>query len=187
MPDDSSDALSAPGAADAQLELTLQPLVARGPAALGPDAETHVAGIVLSGTAVNWHNAFNEMTVRIADDLFACAARDGNYYDPLPKGGELVRATFDVLFEDAREPHWVEIIPPHTLRLQDPADAVRIVSLLTRRGFNTARMLALALLLTIAGLVPDAFCADGTCVDPDDDGPDATSAFSLASRSLAGR
>ena len=129
----------APGQAGAPFILTLKPLVNRREAALAPDRESRILRIVLHQTVILWHNAFNERTVRIADDLFACAARDGNYYDPLPKGADLVQATIDIFFEDRPEPHRVELIPPDTVRLQDPADAPRVLSLLARRGFTTAQ------------------------------------------------
>jgi hypothetical protein len=139
MPDLPVLAHLAPGSDGAPLVLTLKPLIARRQAVLAPDSESHILRIVLRQTVIVWHNAFNERTVRIADDLFACAARDGNYYDPLPKGAELVQATLDILFEDRPEPHRVDLIPPDMLRLQDPADAPRVLSLLARRGFTTAR------------------------------------------------
>jgi hypothetical protein len=164
---------SVSGSDGAQLLLTFQPLLARGQAVLAPDPEARVVRVSLCKTVVRWHNAFNEITIRIADDLFACSAGDGHYYDPLPKGGDLVQATFDFLFEGAAEPHAVEIIPPHTLRLQDPKDAPRILALLARRGFTTAQKLALALLLAAAGAL------DNPCA-PDDD-PSEKSALGLRS------
>ena len=58
--------------------------------------------------ATRWHNAFNELTIRMADDLFACAAREGRNYDPFPKGGELVQVTLNVELVGSDRPHPVQ-------------------------------------------------------------------------------
>src|SRR5690349_13316542 len=73
----------------------LKPLLNDGPAALAPDPSLNIDKVVLVSTVHAWHNAFNESTVRRADDLFACAAQDGAYYDAIPKGAELAEAIFD--------------------------------------------------------------------------------------------
>jgi hypothetical protein len=163
-------AQSVSGVAGAELNLTLYPLLDAGQTALAPDRETFVLNIALTRVVLRWRNAFNEMTIRKADDLFACAAVNGNYYDPVPKGADLVQATLSVQFSDAAEPRTVDIIPPHTLTLQNPADAPRILRLLARRGFTAAQKLALALLLvTAACALPDAGYADPPTFDGDDD------------------
>jgi hypothetical protein len=102
---------------------------------LAPDPQTRIIRMALVKVVQLWHNALNEVTIRQADDLFACAAANGSYYDILPKGAELFQATVDVLFHDFSEGHLVKITPPHTLILQHPADAPRILPVLTRRGF----------------------------------------------------
>ena|SRR5579859_824744 len=117
-------------------QVTLAPLLDRGQSALAPDSAAGVLRISLSQIVLLWHNAFNEVTIRKADDLFACAARGGRYYDPIPKGAELVQATFEVRFADCPEPHAFNIAPPYTLTLQNPEDAARLVPLLVRRGFR---------------------------------------------------
>lgn len=157
--------------AGAKLNVTLIPLLSKGQAALAPDATMGILTIVLRQVVLLWHNAFNEITIRKADDLFACAASNGKYYDPIPKGAELIQATLDVQFADAAEPHAVDIAPPHTLTLQHPQDAPRILLLLARRGFRTAQKLALALLLA-AACAPDASFADPLDDDDDDDRAD---------------
>jgi hypothetical protein len=118
------------------LTLTLDPLLSDGQAALAPDISAGITHIALRQVVVLWHNAFNEVTIRKADDLYACAAKEGKYYDPIPKGGDLIEATLDIQFAGLRGPHAVDITPPHTLKLQDPRDAPRILPLLARRGFN---------------------------------------------------
>ena len=115
--------------------LTLAPLRSEGPAALVPDETSGVVRAVLIQTAQRWHNAFNEVTIRKADDLFACAAQDGPYYDAIAKGAELIEATIDFYFTDRSGPHPVELHPPHTLIVTDPAEAPPVVAFLARRGF----------------------------------------------------
>ena len=150
------------GGSPEQHNLTLEPLRTEGQAALAPDVAAGIVSIVLSEIVVFWRNAFNEVTIRQADDLFACAARDGRYYDIIPKGAHLARATLDVQFAESPVPRAVKIVPPHTLIFQSPSDAPRIVALLARRGFKTAQTIALALLLTAA-------CAPDPGFDGDDD------------------
>jgi len=145
--------------------LTLTPLLNLGPAALIPDATVGVVNITLRKVVLTWNNAFHEETTRKADDLYACAASNGKYYDAIPKGAELVSAAFDIQFEDSPEPHSIEIAPPSTLRLQKPSDAHRILLLLMRRGFRVLQNVALAMILASAAFGPDS-CLDD---DTDDD------------------
>ena len=119
-----------------KLILTLEPLLNEGQTALAPDILAGITHIALSQVELLWHNAFNEVTIRKADDLFACAAQDGQYYDAIPKEAELIRATLDIQFAGFAHPHAVDIAPPSTLTLQDPDDAERILPLLSRRGFR---------------------------------------------------
>jgi hypothetical protein len=150
------------GQAPEQLNLTLEPLRTDGPAALAPDAEAGIVSIALSRVVLLWRNAFNEVTIRQADDLFACAASSGRYYDTIPKGADLAQATLDIQFAEFPEPHAVEIAPPHSVKFQRPEDAARILPLLARRGFSAVQKLALVLLLAGA-------CAPDAAVDDDDD------------------
>jgi hypothetical protein len=155
--------------ADLNIFLNFDPLLSGGPAALAPDLEASVQSMALSGVYLRWPNAFNEITIRKADDLYACAAAHGHYYDPIPKGADLIRAAFNVQFIDAARPRAMEIIPPHTLALEDPADAPRILQLLARRGFSTIHKLVLALLLAVTCALPDTLWADTTDDSDDDD------------------
>jgi hypothetical protein len=147
------------------LQLTLHPLHTNGRSALLPDASAGIIYIALTELGLLWHNAFNEEIIIKADDLFACAANNGRYCDPIPKGADVVRARFDIQFEESPGPCWMEIIPPHTLTLQDPHDAPRILMLLARRGFRICQNLILALILTSAAFAPANSFAD----DSDDD------------------
>ena len=116
--------------------VSLVPLLTNGQAALAPDLSAGVFRMHLCLVATRWHNAFNELTIRMADDLFACAAREGRNYDPFPKGGELVQVTLNVELVGSDRPHPVQIVPPDTLTFQNPEDAARILPLLERRGFR---------------------------------------------------
>jgi len=151
------------------LHLTLTPLFTNGPAALVPDASTGIIVIALTELGLLWHNAFNEEIIIKADDLFACAANNGRYCDPIPKGADMVRARFDIQFEESHRPCWLEIIPPHTLTLQDPHHTARVLQLLARRGFRICQNLILALLLTSAAFAPANSFADDSDDDSDGD------------------
>lgn len=127
---------SAPLTGSLSLRVSLAPLLTHGQAALAPDLASGILKMVLSQIILLWHNAFNEVTIRRADDLFACAAREGRLDDPIPKGAELVQATFDVQFIDSPKPHAVNLAPPNSVTFQNPEDAPRLLPLLARRGFS---------------------------------------------------
>lgn len=138
MPARNFAAPPAPTAVACSLPVSLLPLLTNAPAALAPDVAAGVFRMHLCLTATRWHNAFNELTIRVADDLMACAAGEGGSYDPIPKGGELVQATLNVELVGSPRPHTVQIVPPCTLTFQSPEDAARILPLLERRGFRRA-------------------------------------------------
>jgi hypothetical protein len=144
---------------------TLNPLLELGPDALAPDPSSGIVRVNLIMLFILSRNAFNEATIRRADDLFACAANSGRYYDPIPKGGGLAEAGLDILYEDSPEPRSIDIVPAHTLRLRDLADAPRILLFLAKRGFQKLQKVVLALILTSAVFSPDGCLAD----DLDDD------------------
>ena len=145
---------------------TLEPFQLHGREAIAPDPSIQIVGIFLTKLIVKSRNAFNQVTILIADDLFACAACGGQFYDPIPKNEQLCEAALDILYEGSPEPHAIEIAPPDTLRLQNPADASRILRFLVRRGFQKTEKIILALILTSAAFGATACLAD----DVDDDG-----------------
>jgi hypothetical protein len=114
--------------------VSLVTLLADGPAALAPDPASGVLGMALSQVVYQWNNAFNETVIRQADDLFACAAREGLGAAPVPKGAEFTQATLDVLFVDCPQPHAVTLVRPDTVAFQAPEDAARLLPLLAQRG-----------------------------------------------------
>lgn len=135
MSDLTSRADPAPGLASGNFTITLQPFAAGRQAALAPDPALGIIKATLIKIGHRWHNAFNEVTIRMADDLFACAAQDGAVYDLLPKGVEITELTLEIQFAECPEPHLVKLKPPHGIILQHPHDLDRILSFLKRRGF----------------------------------------------------
>ena len=125
-----------PLAALAPPTVSLRPLRSGGQTALAPDLTTEVLNMALTEVVASWHNAFNEIIVYRADDLLACAARQGKSGDPFPNGAELVQATLNIRFCGSSQPHQVRLVPPHTLTFQNPQDAARLLPLLARRGFT---------------------------------------------------
>ncbi len=117
--------------------VSLAPLQASGQASLSPDLGAGIIHMALTELQTACRNAFNEVTIRKADDLFACAAKSGRFYDLVPKGGELVHATLRVRYVESPIPRAVKLAPPHTLIFENPQDAARLLPLLTQRGFST--------------------------------------------------
>ena len=85
--------------------------------------------------AIAWETFPHELTIRKADDVFACPDADARY-DPIPKTGTLIYAVFDCVFPDSPKPRPVEIHPPRTLKLSRPADAKALQPWLSKRGFR---------------------------------------------------
>ena len=135
MSDLTSRADPASGFGYANFTLTLQPFTAGRQAALAPDPALGIVKATPIKICQRWHNALNEVIIRQADDLFACAAQDGSVYDLAPKGGELTELTLEIHFADCPEPHLVNLKPPRGLILQHPEDLERVLSFLKRRGF----------------------------------------------------
>jgi hypothetical protein len=140
--------------------LTLDPLLTHGQAALMPDPASRIIQVTLRMLGILSLNAFNGESIQKADDLFACAANSGCYHDPFPKGAHLSKAGFDLLYEDSPEPRSIEIVPPHILKLQDRAEAPRILLFLARRGFQKIQKALLALILASAAFSPGGCLGD---------------------------
>lgn len=147
--------------------LTLKPLLTHGEAALAPDPSSSIIRVTLRMLRILSRNAFNGEIIQKADDLFACAAKSGCYQDPIPKGAHICAAGLDILYEDSPEPRAIEIVPPHTLKLQDPADAPRVLLFLARRGFQTLQKTLLALILAAAAFSPGGCPTDESEEDPE--------------------
>jgi hypothetical protein len=118
-----------------QFTITFQPFTAAHQAALAPNPALGIVRATLTRIGHRWHNAFNEVTIRKADDLFACAAQDGAFYDLVPKGAEITELTLELQFAESPEPHLVELKAQHGVMVQDPRDLERVLPFLVRRGF----------------------------------------------------
>ena len=79
---------------------------------------------------------------------------------PIPDGGTLARATFDLQLPHDLHPHRISLQPPDNLIVESPADAPRVLPWLERCRFRLPRNLAnaIALFLIIASTaLPPAF------------------------------
>ena len=125
----------APGLAGRAFTLTLSPLSAPGRASLAPDPSLGISRVSLVELAKRWPNAFNQVTIRRADDLFACAELARAGCDALPQGAEAIEATLEFECAGAPEPRRVTLKPPRTLVLEPPGDNQWVLDFLVRRGF----------------------------------------------------
>ena len=116
--------------------LSLEPLRSQGSDALDTDGLPGISKITLLEIEAAWDNEFQAAIVRKADDLFGCALAEQGGYDPVPKGGRLVRAVFLVQFADAAEPQIVRLRPPGTLEVGSACNLPLLKSWLQERGFG---------------------------------------------------
>jgi hypothetical protein len=114
---------------------TLAPLLELGAAALAPDPALGIKGVSLRELGIGWENVFQEVVVRRASDVLACAAAAGSWYDPLPPGARLVCAVFRFHVTGAGIPYLAEIWPPHILTLSPAYAAEPMKRWLAARGF----------------------------------------------------
>ncbi|HLH53239.1 MAG TPA: hypothetical protein VKY92_06440 [Verrucomicrobiae bacterium] len=106
-------------------------------AALAPAPERGIARVTLIQVWLRWRNAFNQVTIRRADDLLACAELEGGLYDLMPKGAEIIGVILEFDFADNRMPQLVELRSPDVVRVPCPEDVERVLAFLTERGFIT--------------------------------------------------
>ena len=117
---------------------TLDPLVALGADALAPDPALGIKSVVLQELGIGWENVFQELIVRRASDVFACAAAAGSWYDTLPPGARLVFAVLWFHVTGAGQPYLAEIWPPYILTLSPAYAAEPMKRWLAARGFALA-------------------------------------------------
>ena len=110
--------------------ITLTPLASAGRAALARDPALGITAALLTRLEKRWHNAFNQVTVHRAYDLFACGD-----FNLIPKGAELVEAVLEIHLAGSAEPAIVLLKPPHLLRVQPPEQDSKVVAFLAARGF----------------------------------------------------
>jgi hypothetical protein len=82
------------------------------------------------------NNGQREVITRAADDIFRSTASAANLA-PVPKGGALARAIFDLQFADSDKPRPVEVRPPNIVKFGRRCDAQLVQRWLSRRGFRT--------------------------------------------------
>jgi hypothetical protein len=99
---------------------TLDPLVRLGADALPPDLALSIRGVYLQELGIGWNNLHQEIIVRRASDVFACAAAAGSWYDIVPPGARLIYAVLRFHLTGAGKPYFAEIWPPHILTLTPP-------------------------------------------------------------------
>jgi hypothetical protein len=117
---------------------SLHILAALGGDALLPDPVLGVANVQLLELAIGWDNVYQEVVVRRAGDIFACAAASGPCYDLIPFRARLLWAVFRVDLSGPAPPCLVEIRPPHTLILRPPDPTPIVERWLLNRGFLLA-------------------------------------------------
>jgi hypothetical protein len=114
---------------------TLDPLVALGADALTPDPGLGIKDVFLQELGIGWDNVFEEVVVRRASDVFACAAAAGSWYDTLPPGTRPVSAVLRFHLTGAGEPYFAGIWPPHILTLTPAYAAEPMKCWLAAHGF----------------------------------------------------
>jgi len=81
------------------------------------------------------NNGRREVITRTADDIFGGAGSATNL-EPVPQGGTLARAIFDLQFADSDKPRPVEVRPPNIVKFGRRCDAQLVQRWLFRRGFR---------------------------------------------------
>jgi hypothetical protein len=131
-------ATPSPSPAPQQGLYTLDPLVALGADALAPDPILGIKSVSLQELGVGWDNVFQEVVVRRASDVFACAAAAGSWHDTVPPGARLVYAVLRFHVTGAGQPYFAEIWPPHILTITPAYAADPMKRWLAARGFALA-------------------------------------------------
>lgn len=114
---------------------TLEPLREAGEDALKTEGVNGLSQIVLREIEVAFHNAYDEVIIRKASDLFAAAAASSHKRSAIPSG-RLVRAAFDIYFGDSAKPRKVQLRPPNILKLGRHCDASVVQRWLSLREFR---------------------------------------------------
>jgi hypothetical protein len=143
--------------------VTLDPLRNDGPDALETHDIPDFSDVVLRELEVTCDNINAEVIIKRAANLFKTAGDPA----PVPNRGDLTRGVLDLHRPNQQKPNKLEIVPPATVKLSDPADAPAVVKLLKKKHFCIAEIL-LPFLLAAA----TAFAAAVDDDDSDDDDPD---------------
>ena len=115
----------------------LDPLLADGSDALNVEGCGDLERAVLREYEVAFDNGFEEVVIRRARDIFGAAEARPVKGDAIPRGGRLVRASFDLYFAGKKKARKVQIRLPNTLKLGRHCDAQAVLWWLSKRGFRT--------------------------------------------------
>jgi hypothetical protein len=162
---------------------TLDPLRTDGPDSLVPnDDDTAIIAVKLRRIELAIPNAFHEVTIKSADDLFRCAAATGRQRNLFPVGAELLRVTLAFLFKGSLTPHTVQIAPPANLILECPDDEPRISRFLSQHRFTVAKAAQTAAVLLLSLFLALPSLADAIDPNEDDDNDDRRAAYHSTNR-----
>jgi hypothetical protein len=111
---------------------TLDPLKSDGEAALVCSDVEGLEWVLLKELHFYWGGQFREVEIRKADDVLASFSRNGHN---IHENARLIRAKFQVKFENAKNPRTLIIRPPNVANFTRDGDSVIGEVWLTRRGF----------------------------------------------------
>lgn len=141
---------------------TLDPIRTDGPDALDPRGSQQIKEIILRKLELVRRNAFHQVTIAQAPDLFATSAADHAQPDPIPNDAIPVAATLVFHFTDDSGSDTLEIRLPNTLKLNSPTHEAAILAWLSKSCLKAAKKFArLALILFVATMA-----ACGPALDP---------------------
>jgi hypothetical protein len=115
----------------------LEPLRELGPDALIAAGVPGLVRIVLCEIKIIFSNGCCQTHTAQSDNLFDAALAHAAHHPPIPRAGQLARATLRIQFADSTAPRTVVLCPPQTLQLLRESDAEPVKCWLARRGFLT--------------------------------------------------
>ena len=159
---------------DPNLNITLSPIATHGQDALATCGIKEIQQIKASKVQFLEHNTGHLLTTKQATDIFAAPSTGPDRPRPIPKSAILTEANLDITVAGVSDPIQVQLVPPNTIRISNPAKTPLILAWLTKSLFNAASALghlALVLALAIATAAAPAF--DDNDGDTDDDDGDS--------------
>ncbi len=104
-------------------------------------------------TAVEFHSndIHHRVTTTSADDIFSLPPEERA--EAMPPHGQFARAVFAFLLHGATRPHGVELIPPHTIKLQFPADAPLVAQWVAKSHLLIQNPIARAIALLLCAFL----------------------------------
>jgi hypothetical protein len=107
--------------------------------ALSVEGLPDIKRIVLQELEISFFSDFGDRTIRKSDDIVASAAqrsKEGKVIPPVPLEGKLVRAVFEMEFENSTKPRRVQVKPPDGLSVGRHGDTKAVQDWLTLREFR---------------------------------------------------